>query len=55
MKIMYADTINGVFDMTMEEVLQIVKDNPFFTRPDDVCYTGNDLLKMARLKNEWHK
>ena len=57
---MYADTINGKFDMTLEQLIQQVKDNPYFTDPkeiafvssDGVEYTGQDALDMAGVENE---
>ena len=60
-KVMYADVINGVFDMTMEDVIKLVKENPFFTDPEEVfiegtdgtTYTGYDLLEMAGVKNQY--
>jgi len=59
-QIMYADTVNGKFDMTYEQMLQQVRENPIFTDPDEVAfvgtdgveYTGSDLLDMLGLKNE---
>ena len=57
---MYADTINGKFDMTREDLVQQVKDNPYFTDPKDIAfvdsngveYTGQDALDMAGVENE---
>lgn len=59
-KIMYASVIDGKFDMTWEDVIIQVKDNPIFNRPNNVAiigndgteYTGNDLLKAAGVKND---
>lgn len=56
---MYADTINGKFDMTREDVIEMVKENPYFSHPDRVSvvdsdgweYTGYDLLDMAGVEN----
>jgi hypothetical protein len=58
-QVMYADVINGVFDMTIEDVESEVRNNPFFTNPDENCiigddgtaYTGNDLMKMFNVEN----
>lgn len=57
---MYADTHNGTFDMTKEDLIQQIVDNPYFTNPDDVAfvdsdgveYTGHDALDMAGVENE---
>jgi len=57
---MYADLRNGIYDMTLNDVIQIVKENPYFTNPsenfiigtDGICYTGQELLDMAGVKNE---
>ncbi len=57
---MYADTVNGDFDMTRDDVIQRVKDNRFFSHPADVAfvdsdgveYTGQDALDMAGVENE---
>jgi len=57
---MYADTINGHFDMTREDLIELVKANPHFSNPEDVCfvdsegdeYTGYDALEMAGCENE---
>jgi hypothetical protein len=59
-QVMYADTVNGIFDMTWHAVMKQVEENPFFSDPDDVCiigtdgtqYTGNDLLEILGIKNE---
>ena len=59
-QVMYADLINGTYDMTMEDVESEVRNNPFFTNPDETCifgddgtsYTGNDLMKMFNVENE---
>ena len=59
-KTMYADTVNGVFDMTKEDLILRIKENPYFTHPediafvdtDDVEYTGKEALDMAGMKNE---
>ena len=58
--LMYADTINGKFDMTREDLIALVRENPFFSDPDDVAfadsdgveYTGQDALDMAGVENE---
>jgi len=59
-QMLYADTINGIFDMTWEDVLQTVKENPFFSdskkvvvvSKDGIAYTGQDLLDAAGVKNQ---
>ena len=59
-QMLYADTINGTFDMTWEDVLQTVKENPFFSdskkvvvvSKDGIAYTGQDLLTAAGVKNQ---
>jgi hypothetical protein len=59
-KVMYADTMNGKYDMTWDDVMDQVKENPFFTHPEKVAivssdgveYTGQDLLDAAGVKNE---
>jgi len=58
--ILYADTTNGKFDMTREDLVAVVKENPFFSDPsataavdsEGVAYTGYDLLEMAGVENE---
>jgi hypothetical protein len=58
--LMFADTINGVFDMTRQDVIDMVKANPYFSNPEDVAfvdsegteYTGYDVLEMAGVENE---
>ena len=57
---MYADMSTGKFDMTRDQVIQMVRETPIFSDPDDVSvvdsdgveYTGHDLLEMAGVKNE---
>ena len=59
-EVMYADVINGKFDMTRDDLIQQIKDNPYFTNPEDICfvdtdgveYTGYDALEMANVENE---
>ena len=59
-QIMYADTVNGKFDQTYEEMLQQVRENPIFSEPNEVAfegtdgveYTGTDLLEIVGMKNE---
>lgn len=56
---MYADTINGTFDMDWKDVMAQVKENPFFSDPEAVAvvgddgieYTGQELLDFAGVKN----
>ena len=58
--VMYADTINGKFDMTYADMLQQVRENPIFTNPGEVAFvgtdreefTGTELLGILGLKNE---
>lgn len=55
---MYADTVNGRYDMTYDDLMATVKANLFFSDPDDVAvvdsdgveYTGRDLLSMCQLQ-----
>ena len=57
---MYADTINGKFDMTSEDLIAQVRETPIFSDPEEVAavdsdgteYTGYDLLEMAGCENE---
>lgn len=57
---LFADTINGKFDMTWEDVLDQVREYPSFSDPDDLFvvsesgdeYTGQEVLDILGLKNE---
>ena len=56
---MYADIINGDFDMTREDLIEQVKENPFFSNPEQIAfidslgceYTGQDALNIAHAEN----
>lgn len=59
-EVMYADTINGKFDMTLEDLISQIKANPTFTNPEEIAfvdtdgveYTGYDALEMAGVEND---
>ena len=41
-EIRYADAINGNFDMSWQEVLATVQENPFSTQPDEPFFFGGN-------------
>jgi hypothetical protein len=55
MKTMYADTINGNFDMTFEDVMALMRENCICTDPDAIViesteghtYTSRELYDLA--------
>ena len=57
---MYADVINGKFDMTRDDLIDQIKECPFFSDPSEVSfvdtdgieYTGQEGLDMAGVENE---
>ena len=59
-KTLFADVVNGIFDMDRDQVISHVRANNFFSDPSEVSmvdsdgveYTGQDLLDMAEVENE---
>ena len=39
---MYADVVNGKFDMTLNQLIAQVKENPFFSNPEDVAFVNDE-------------